>query len=62
MKGYAERPPRPLTSDETKAAEAAFTGRPFQLGWSEAAWHVYEAIRLVLMAQGRVQINGLRKD
>lgn len=32
---------RPLTYDEKKAAEAAFTGLPFDLEWSEAARKVY---------------------
>ena len=32
---------RPLTHDETKAAEAAFKGAPFDPKWSEAARKVY---------------------
>ena len=32
---------RPLTHDETKAAEAAFKGLPFDPKWSEAARKVY---------------------
>ena len=32
---------RPLTYDEKKAAEAAFTGSPFDPEWSEAARKVY---------------------
>ena len=36
---------RPLTYDETKAAEAAFAGLPFNPNWSMAAYAVYEGIR-----------------
>ncbi len=36
--------PRELTYDEKKAAEAAFTGRPFNPKWSDAARTVYEGI------------------
>lgn len=36
---------RALTYDETKAAEAAFTGLPFNPSWSLAAYAVYEGIR-----------------
>jgi hypothetical protein len=35
---------RALTYDEKKAAEAAFTGRPFNPEWSEAARKVYDGI------------------
>ncbi|HJR76312.1 MAG TPA: hypothetical protein VJ805_05035 [Nitrospiraceae bacterium] len=35
---------RELTYDEKKAAEAAFTGRPFNPEWSEAARKVYDGI------------------
>ena len=38
------RKPRNLSYDEMKAAEAAFQGRPFREGWSEAARVVYEGI------------------
>ena len=38
------RKPRTLSYDETKAAEAAFQGRPFNEDWSEAAWAVYQGI------------------
>ena len=34
-----------LTYDESKAAEAAFLGRPFNEAWSEAARRVYVGIR-----------------
>ena len=36
--------PRPLTTDEKKAAEAAFRRDPFDPKWSEAARAVYEGI------------------
>ena len=36
--------PRMLTHDERKAAEAAFTGRPFNPDWSESAKKVYEGL------------------
>lgn len=35
---------RTLTYDEKKAAEAAFTGRPFNPEWSETARKVYDGI------------------
>ncbi len=38
------RQPRPLTYDESKAAEAAFQGQPFNPSWSAAAQVVYEGI------------------
>jgi hypothetical protein len=38
------RGPRPLTYDETKAAEAAFQGLPFNPSWSAAALVVYHGI------------------
>ncbi|MBA2486377.1 MAG: hypothetical protein H0V35_09820 [Nitrospira sp.] len=36
--------PRQITHDEKKAAEAAFTGRPFNPKWSDAARIVYDGI------------------
>jgi hypothetical protein len=36
--------PRLLTHDERKAAEAAFSGRPFNPAWSESAKQVYEGL------------------
>ncbi len=36
--------PRMLTHDERKAAEAAFTGRPFNPDWSDSAKKVYEGL------------------
>ena len=38
------RPPRILTHDERKAAEAAFAGRPCNPRWSESAKRVYEGL------------------
>ena len=35
---------RSLTYDEKKAAEAAFTGRPFNPEWSDTARKVYDGI------------------
>ena len=42
--------PRQITHDEKKAAEAAFTGRPFNPKWSDAARIVYDGI---LTAMGK---------
>lgn len=43
-------PPRNLTHDEKKAAEAAFQGLPFDPRWSAAARSVYEGILNVSQA------------
>ncbi len=48
--------PRALTYDETKAAEAAFRGEPFNPAWSASARKVYEGI---LMAMGERQLAAL---
>jgi len=37
-------PPKALTHDEKKAADAAFAGRPFDESWSAAARAVYDGI------------------
>ena len=37
-------PPKALTHDEKKAADAAFTGRPFNKAWSASARAVYDGI------------------
>lgn len=42
---------RALTYDEKKAAEAAFTGRPFNPDWSDGARKVYDGIAGVLAAK-----------
>jgi hypothetical protein len=41
---HADTTGRELTYDEKKAAEAAFTGRPFNPEWSDAARRVYDGI------------------
>jgi hypothetical protein len=41
---------RTLTHDEKKAAEAAFTGRPFNDEWSSDARVVYDGILIALSA------------
>jgi len=38
------QPPKALTHDEKKAADAAFAGRPFDESWSVAARAVYDGI------------------
>lgn len=45
---HVETPGRELTYDEKKAAEAAFTGRPFNPEWSDAARKVYDGIAGVI--------------
>ena len=42
--------PKPLTQDERKAAEAAFSGRPFNPAWSAKARLVYDGILKALPA------------
>jgi len=44
------RTPRILTHDERKAAEAAFSRRPFNPAWSESAKRVYEGLIQALPA------------
>ncbi|MET0514318.1 MAG: hypothetical protein ABW047_03190 [Nitrospiraceae bacterium] len=46
---------RSLTYDEKKAAEAAFTGRPFNPEWSDAARKVYDGI-LTVMGQTSIGV------
>jgi hypothetical protein len=41
-------PPKALTHDEKKAADAAFSGRPFNAAWSASARAVYDGIMKVL--------------
>lgn len=45
--------PRSLTSDEKKAAEAAFHGVPFDPAWSNAARVVYDGITEALAMRER---------
>src|SRR5881397_3988847 len=40
--------PRPLTTDEKKAAEAAFRGGPLDSKWSASARAIYEGITKVM--------------
>ena len=51
-----ERTPRALTYDESKAAEAAFQGLPFNPDWSDAARKVYDGI---LFAMGERQLAAM---
>lgn len=51
--------PRALTHDEKKAAEAAFSGRPFHESWSKSARLVYEGI---LAARGYATDGGELSD
>ena len=39
-----QEPPRALTHDEQKAADAAFGGRPFNPAWSASAKKIYEGL------------------
>ncbi len=39
--------PKPLTYDERKAAEAAFTGAPLNPAWTESARELYARISAV---------------
>ena len=48
-------PPKALTHDEKKAADAAFTGRPFNETWSASARAVYDGI-VKAMPHGDVEI------
>ena len=49
MTHHDDRPPRRLTHDELKAAEAAFQGRAINEAWSQAALNVYLGIRVAMM-------------
>ena len=51
--------PRPLTFDEKRAAEAAFTGQPPGPAWSEAGQRVYDGLVGVL---SRRAANKLSRD
>ena len=42
-------PPKALTHDENKAADAAFSGRPFNVAWSASARAVYDGIMKALL-------------
>ena len=45
--------PRQITHDEKKAAEAAFSGRPFNPKWSDAARFVYDGITAAMGKDAR---------
>jgi hypothetical protein len=47
---------RQITHDEKKAAEAAFTGRPFNPKWSDAARIVYDGITTAMKSARSVEI------
>ncbi|MCC2639699.1 MAG: hypothetical protein K0S45_112 [Nitrospira sp.] len=48
---------RQITHDEKKAAEAAFTGRPFNPKWSDAARIVYDGILTAIGKDARVDVT-----
>ena len=47
---------RQITHDEKKAAEAAFTGRPFNPKWSDAARIVYDGITTAIKSARSVEM------
>jgi hypothetical protein len=47
---------RQITHDEKKAAEAAFTGRPFNPKWSDAARIVYDGITTAMKSARSVEM------
>lgn len=50
--------PRQITHDEKKAAEAAFSGRPFNPQWSDAARIVYDGLLAAMGKEARsVEMN-----
>ena len=51
--GRTSPPPRALTYDESKAAEAAFRGDPFNPSWSASAQKIYDGI---LAAMGKREL------
>lgn len=55
--------PRTLSHDERKAAEAAFTGRPFNPAWSESAKNVYDGLVHALpnLPDGLISVQGEEK-
>jgi hypothetical protein len=50
--------PKPLTHDEQKAAEAAFTGAPSNPRWTESAQLLYARLVAAMEARG----EGLAKS
>jgi hypothetical protein len=45
--------PKPLTYDEQKAAEAAFTGAPANPDWTEAAQLLYARLSAAIQARSK---------
>ena len=45
--------PKPLTYDEQKAAEAAFTGAPSNPKWTESAQLLYARLSAAMSARGQ---------
>ncbi len=56
--GRTSQPPRALTYDESKAAEAAFRGDPFNPSWSASAQTIYDGI---LAAMGKRELAQARE-
>lgn len=56
------RTPRVLTHDERKAADAAFSGRPFNPAWSESAKRVYEGLVHALPSLPEETVVGPNQD
>lgn len=56
--------PKPLTYDEQKAAEAAFTGAPSNPEWTEAAQLLYARLSAAKEARSKegVGVGGVRHD
>lgn len=48
MRHEASCAPRALSSDEKKAAEAAFQGRPFNESWTRGSRAIYDGIRAAM--------------
>ena len=48
--------PRSLSHDETKAAEAAFQGQPFDASWSQSARVIYDGILAALRKRRRMDV------
>ena len=50
-------PPRALTYDESKAAEAAFRGDPFNPSWSASAQKIYDGILAAMGKREPAQVS-----
>ncbi|CAI4030989.1 hypothetical protein DNFV4_01421 [Nitrospira tepida] len=57
--GRTSQPPRALTYDESKAAEAAFRGDPFNPSWSASAQKIYDGI---LAAMGKRELEQVHES